>query len=480
MSKQKQQIIAFNENGDVSGDVAPDLGEIYGTRQRGYNKLQSSNQIVQNALEAHETKTIHLELPCPVPGDVRRLLQKELGINPSKQIIDFYRNLTSAEQCLYLNVWKVIKRTITQKEISDALGVKNSEDVLYREKIAYSQAKDKYEELIKETTRETTSVKKQIEELEGEVERAVASARKTMEERIGEAQNEAERKLKKHVESSMTKYDEIESKTNGALSSATKEFAEKFASLETDINRLKEVVRKETETARSEVSQNIQDVKSNAVGQIGDFIKSREAECEELTSKLQGLLTSATIGSLSEQFEKKRRRLNIFYWCTVVFFYLFLCGFVVIGGVAIKMALSLVTEELAKNYGAFAFVFKMPGSLIKLAPFYIPLLWATIHMNKLMNQNHRLTEEYSHKVVVAETYMGIAKQIEELEQKGVKQADALSLDLLISTIRVLCANPNLSLDKVKTQTPISEVLDNAGKLLNVSAELKKRVETNND
>ena len=102
MSNQKQQVISFDRDGDVSGDVAPDLSEVYGTRQQVSNNLKSENPIVQNALVAREGKVIHLELPCSVQGDVRRSLQKGLGINPSKKIIDFYKTLTDSEQCLYI------------------------------------------------------------------------------------------------------------------------------------------------------------------------------------------------------------------------------------------------------------------------------------------------------------------------------------------------------------------------------------------
>ena len=458
MSKQNPKAIAFNMNGDVSEDVAPDLGEVYGTRQRGLNKLKSSNPVVQTAIDSRETKTVHIELPCPVQGNERRLLQMELGIEPPKQLLDFYKNLSLTEKCLYLNTWKVIKQTTAHKEILKALGVKDYEEIFTLEQLRYSQAKDQYESLIKEVEGETKQFKSRIQELK----------------------DDADGRLKNFIDSSTEKHDEIEAKIRGALSSATKEFTEKTSSLETDVSRLKETVRKETEHAKSEVSQNIQDVKSSAEGQIKGFIKSHESEYGDLVGKLKGLLTSATIGSLSKQFEKKRNRLCFFYAATAMLFYALLIGFAGIGWESIKMASSLVTPELIEKYGSFAFVFKMPVTLLRLAPFYLPLLWATIHMNKLMNQNHRLTEEYSHKVVVAETYMGIAKQIEELEQKGVKQADTLSQDLLISTIRVLCDNPNLSLDKVKTQTPISEVVDSAAKLLNASAELKKRAEATKD
>lgn len=458
MSKQNPKAIAFNMNGDVSENVAPDLGEVYGTRQRGLNKLKSSNPVVQTAIDARETKTVHLELPCPVQGNERRLLQMELGIEPPKQLLDFYKNLSLTEKCLYLNTWKVIKQTTAHKEILKALGVNDHEEVFTLQQLQYSQAKDRYEALIKEVEGEATRLKSRIQELN----------------------NDAEGRIKKCIDSSAARCDEIDAKTRGALSSATKELAEKSASLETDVFRLKETVRKETEFAKREVSQNIQDVKSNADGQVKDFVKSHEAEYSDILSKLKGLLTSATIGSLSKQFEKKRNRLCIFYGVTFLFFYALLLGFVAIGWVAIDMASSIVTPELVEKYGSFAFVFRMPVTLLRLAPFYLPLLWATIHMNKLMNQKHRLTEEYSHKVVVAETYMGIAKQIEDLERKGVKQADTLSQDLLISTIHVLCDNPNLSLDRVKTQTPISEVVDSAAKLLNASAELNKRDETNKD
>ena len=97
-------------------------------------------------------------------------------------------------------------------------------------------------------------------------------------------------------------------------------------------------------------------------------------------------------------------------------------------------------------------------------------------MNKLMNQNRRLMEEYAHKVAVAQTYVGMAEQVEELSKKGVKDVNDLSAELMDDTIKVLCANPNECLDKVKSSTPISEVVDSVSKLMRATAELKRASE----
>ena len=82
-------------------------------------------------------------------------------------------------------------------------------------------------------------------------------------------------------------------------------------------------------------------------------------------------------------------------------------------------------------------------------------------------------EEYAHKVAVAQTYVGMAEQVEELLKKGVKDASNLSAELMEDTIKVLCANPNACLDKVKSSTPISEVVDSVSKLIRATTELKQ-------
>ena len=216
-------------------------------------------------------------------------------------------------------------------------------------------------------------------------------------------------------------------------------------------------LRKATDALHDKVDSQIEDAKtsiekfsiecrSKVDQSLKQFFDDNKGNCEELQLKLKDMLARATVATLSSQFEEKRKSLNLRY---------ILIGFCVIGLCAVSSVGALAGDDIW---------LKITSSILKKAPIALPLFWLTCHINKLMNQDRRLMEEYAHKVVVAQTYTGMAKQVEELANKGVVSAKELSEELMANTIRVLSANPNSVLDRVKTQTPLSEVADCVAKL----------------
>ncbi len=197
-----------------------------------------------------------------------------------------------------------------------------------------------------------------------------------------------------------------------------------------------------------------------AANSLKNFIDGNKGECEDLKSKLKDMLATATVATLSSGFDEKRKNLLLVYIIEVVLFISCLGTFCYLGIRAISDAELVVAQDVS---------IKIAMGLLNNAPYCLPLFWLTCHINKLMNQSRRLMEEYAHKVVVAQTYTGMARQVEELANKGVVSAKELSEELMASTIRVLCANPNSVLDKVKTQTPLSEVTDCVSKLANAAS-----------
>ena len=229
------------------------------------------------------------------------------------------------------------------------------------------------------------------------------------------------------------------------------------------LSDLTEKLRKTVSSAQVEVSQSIKDIRDNAEKEITAFITSKKASIEEIESRIKEMLAKATVTTLSSKYDEKCKTLNKNYWCSKVIFYLCLFVFCVIGVCAVHSVSTMGDGDI---------LMKITKAMIKNAPYYLPLFWFTCHMNRLMNQNRRLMEEYAHKVVVAQTYVGMAEQVEELSKKGVKDANNLNAELMDDTIKVLCANPNECLDKVKSSTPISEVVDSVSKLMRATAELK--------
>lgn len=90
--------IVVDGHGNTLGDVAPDLGSVYGQSNRGSKRLRSSSHIVQNALDGQDYSGV----------DTRRLLQQALGLNPSAEMIDFFNNLDVDNKKEFLRVWKVM------------------------------------------------------------------------------------------------------------------------------------------------------------------------------------------------------------------------------------------------------------------------------------------------------------------------------------------------------------------------------------
>lgn len=402
------KVFGVSKDGEMLDDVAPDFGEESIASRQGTNRLKSTNPVVQKALDGQNGRWQGRNPPAAL--DINRSLQQELGLNPSQEMLDFYKSQKAGDRELFLKVWKVIKKTFENKSIPSELGVQQYEDVLSLKDIECENLKIKLKS-------ELVDAGNKVSSLQEEVNNLIASIRK-------------------------------------------------------DVEDSKKSVNNATEYAKIEVSQNIQDVKANVTRQINEFLTTHTVTCEDLESKLKDILARATIGRLSKQFEEKRAELYKAYKKAQKFFYWSLITFAIFGCISILLAHLLVTPEQGQAYGFLAFLLNVPMGLIRLAPFYLPLFWYACHVNRLMNQNRRLMEEYAHKVVVAETYAGLAERIEDLEKKGILQTKVLSQDLLDSTIRVLCGNPNTSLDKVKAQTPVSEVVDNVVKLVRTTAELK--------
>lgn len=225
-------------------------------------------------------------------------------------------------------------------------------------------------------------------------------------------------------------------------------------------------LRKASDALHDKVDSQIEDAKtviekfsvecqSKLAQSLTQFVDEHKGICEELELKLKDMLATTTVASLSSKFEEKRKSLKVRYIIERILFYVCLIVFCVIGMCAVSSVGSLAGGEIW---------IKITKAILAKAPLALPLFWLTCHINKLMNQDRRLMEEYAHKVVVAQTYTGMAKQVEELANKGVASAKELSEDLMSSTIRVLCANPNSVIDRVKTQTPMSEVADCVAKL----------------
>lgn len=215
----------------------------------------------------------------------------------------------------------------------------------------------------------------------------------------------------------------------------------------------------------SEISAITHDALDRAKQEVSNFLQTRNTVCDDVEKKFRDILQRATVGTLSEEFEKKMSLEIDKLKMSRLLFYSSLGLFAILGLVMALINFMTVSTEVFEKFGAWAYLRNLPRISMFFIPVYLPLIWFACHVNKLMHQARRLSEEYAHRTVVAKTYVGLAGQVEDLVKKGVESAKSLNVDLLSRTISVLCENPNFVLDKVRTETPVSVVADAAAKLI---------------
>lgn len=220
--------------------------------------------------------------------------------------------------------------------------------------------------------------------------------------------------------------------------------------------------------ATKKVDEVVGKAKENAASVISAYLSSQEAKCLDIERKFRSILERATIASISDEFEKKRTLEESKYIVMRRWFYGLLALFAALGLGMVCWNHSEVSGFAVDNASPLVYLKNLPHIAMFFTPVYLPLIWVVCRVNKLMNQAHRLMEEYSHKVVVSKTYLGLAKQTEDLIKKGVDSAKETNAKLLQDTIAVLCRNPNGVLDRVRTEMPLTEAVDLVAKVASSS------------
>lgn len=174
-----------------------------------------------------------------------------------------------------------------------------------------------------------------------------------------------------------------------------------------------------------------------------------------LELKIESLLPKALTAGLSHaHFEKKNAEIQerASYAKTFQFWVFIL--------IAISLIPFGVSVYLLKNGTTLLEMLELlPRLVFSILPLYIPPLWVAISASRKMNLSKRLIEEYTHKEVIAKTYEGLSKQIEDIKDK--KTAEELKAKLLFNILQVSTENPgHLISDYNKSDHPILERLNN--------------------
>lgn len=186
---------------------------------------------------------------------------------------------------------------------------------------------------------------------------------------------------------------------------------------------------------------------------IDSLLRTGQDKIDAHEAKLTELIGKATIGLLSSRYGEKAREERVAGRWFLICFYLTLLLAIVAGGCIVSYSWSQLPQSIV-------FWTAIKTILIRFAacmPIYIPLFWLAAHLNRWAALKNRLAEEYDHKKLVVETYIGLADKIDELVKKGVKTAPDLVSVQLEKTVEAVCFDACTVLDKIKVHSPVGEI-----------------------
>ena len=259
-----------------------------------------------------------------------------------------------------------------------------------------------------------------------------------------------------------------------------------MVSEKTLMSRLEEVrafVEKELQRINGEITQSrdsirnlgllnkktVDEIKGIYQEQVETVIRESKNRFEAEEAKLQELIDKISITTLSRYLaakaERAKKSADVFLrW----FYFVAVCAFIF--GVTVVW---LTWGSLDSDQNFWAILKLMSLRFLVYVPVYFPLVWVLMHLNRWAVKKNRLAEEYDHKRVVAETYIGVSSQVEDLVRKGVQSAPALLERLVGNTIDVVCSNPSDKVECTKTLTPVDTAVENLTKVVNSAVDAIK-------
>ena len=186
--------------------------------------------------------------------------------------------------------------------------------------------------------------------------------------------------------------------------------------------------------------------------QLKDQDKQFRALIADQKNQVDELIKKITIGRLSDGFSKKATEAKKERMTFLISFYAML---VVAFGLSATLVLWKM-PNIPNNVVLIEWLKVIALRFVCWLPIYLPVIWAIIHFNRCAAQKNRLTEEYDHKKVVVETYIGLADQIDELKKKGVPFVPELLANLQKEVVNVVCFDASSVLDNARIMTPMSE------------------------
>lgn len=179
---------------------------------------------------------------------------------------------------------------------------------------------------------------------------------------------------------------------------------------------------------------------------LSDHIKNSKEKTKEVENEINSLLPSALITGLSKSYNdaKDSHKESVVYYRRV--FGLASLFVVVVAFLYYWLGFGVISAPTLTEISI---------SILKLLPFEFPLIWVCGISSKKINQHSRLYEEYLHKSAVAQTFVGLRKNIEK--ESANKQ---LLAEVYTQLLEAFGTNPSRTLDKhVSADSPSEFIRD---------------------
>lgn len=193
-----------------------------------------------------------------------------------------------------------------------------------------------------------------------------------------------------------------------------------------------EGLRDELTNTYDEISEKLETLKQEQSKVIAETISGWENKYKNLEKQIKGLLPKAMTAGLSSAYINKVGDEALTRWIMFVVFILSLLG---MGAIGIWVKADIWYMKIVYS---------------------LPLFWLAIFSNKQVNLSKKIIEAYEHKKAVSQTFEGLSKQIENIQDEDI--ASELHVKLLQQTLEANSENPSKCITNYNnSDNPILEV-----------------------
>lgn len=193
-----------------------------------------------------------------------------------------------------------------------------------------------------------------------------------------------------------------------------------------------EGLRDELTNTYDEISEKLETLKQEQSKVIAETISNWETKYKNLEEQIKSLLPKAMTAGLSFSYsnkvnEESTRRKKMFF--------VFICSLLLMSAIGILVKADIWYMKIVYS---------------------LPLFWLAIFSNKQINLSKKIIEAYEHKKAVSQTFEGLSKQIENIQDEDI--ASELRIKLLQQTLEANSENPSKCITNYNnSDNPILEV-----------------------